>query len=98
MGISELLTKSKEEDTKIVAVKLAPSLVSKIQKIRKDTGKTNTQVYSALLDVGLEAYTMAAKSKASNGNGETPKRRGRPPGSGKKKVATTKKKASKAKA
>lgn len=82
MGVAELLTTEKSEDLKIVSVKLGSELVDACRSIRIETGKTNTEVYTALLSEGLSSY-KSATGKTRNG-----KRRGRPKGSkNKKKVA-----------
>lgn len=69
-GIESLIENKPAESEKMVAVKLPSSVVRQMQAIRKETGKTNSEVYTALLQEGLDKY-QAAKSK----NG---KRRGRP--------------------
>ena len=58
MGI-ETLVPEKTEATKMVAVKLPESIVTKLQGIRKETGKTNSEVYAALIGEGLKAYQSA---------------------------------------
>ena len=73
MSIEALVSTKKLANEKMVAVKLPAEVVKQIQVIRKATGKTNTEVYSALIGEGLTAYnTVIGKTK----NG---KRRGRPP-------------------
>lgn len=83
MGIEALISKEKPQNQKLVAVKLKPFLVSQIQAIRKKTGKTNAEIYSALLSEGLSAYNTAV-----NGN-----RRGRPSKASAKKKAKKRTKA-----
>jgi hypothetical protein len=101
MGIEALVSTKKPTNEKMVAVKLPADVVRQIQTIRKSTGKTNTEVYSALLSEGLTAYNTAV-GKTKNG-----KRRGRPPkaasakaspANGRKKRTTKKKATKKAKA
>ena len=59
MGIASLIYQEKPVSDKMVAVKLPTAIVKKIQSIRKSTGKTNSEVYSALLSEGLDAYDKA---------------------------------------
>lgn len=74
MGVKELLTEDKAE-LKIVSVKLPEGIVAACRAVRQETGKTNTEVYSALLVEGLEKY------KSATGRTRGGKRRGRPKGS-----------------
>ena len=71
MGVSQLIETPEAKNQKLVAVKLTAEIVGQIQMIRKETGKTNSEVYGALLSEGITAYNVV---KGRNG-----RRRGRPP-------------------
>lgn len=75
MSIQSLISTEKSENSKMVAVKLPESTVVAIQEIRKATGRTNAEIYDALLGEGIKAYQTAVKVEVKPSNG---RRRGRP--------------------
>ena len=71
MLLSELAKKKPSDDGKrVVSVKLSPDIIEKVRKIRKETKKTNSQIYTALVAEGITAYEKIV----SNGKTKTRKR------------------------
>lgn len=79
MGVETLLENSEVKPLQLVTVKLPSDLVDTMRGIRKTTGRTNTEVYSELLQEGVTRFHEAAGLTKSG------KKRGRPSKNGKKK-------------
>lgn len=72
MGVQELLAKEKPQSQKVVAVKLPVAMVEELRNIREAVGKSNSEVYTALLSEGIKALRVAT-GLTKNG-----RKRGRP--------------------
>ena len=65
MRIEALFKNMAKTNEKMVAVSLPVDVINKMQTIRKETGKTNGEVYTAFLRDGLDKYaTLKAKDVA----------------------------------
>ena len=61
MNIESLIKSTPATHEKMVAVRLPIDIVRKMQAVRKETGKSNTEIYAAFLRDGLDKYAALSR-------------------------------------